>query len=152
MTHQTHFLNVDLDVVCGESLAPLTRAFKSHNVRAINERIEAGEWLVGYETSGIDGNPESCTHLLLDAIAKLPAPLEALWSRCSRRDFNIGFACGAEPWGFEASLSNETLKRILAVGASVTITLYPAEWPSPAKPRTGHSRGQLRRRTSTARR
>lgn len=149
---ETHFLNVDLDIVCDESLAGLTQAFRSRNVRAINERIEAGHWLVGYEASLVDGSVESCTHFLLDAIAKLPAPMQALWGRCSKRDFNIGFECGAQPWGFESNLSVDTLRRIVAVDASVTITLYPAHWVSSANPRTTRRGNVSRRRTSTTKR
>lgn len=148
MVIPTHFINVDLDLVCTESLAPLTEAFKRHRVRPINEHAERGQWLVGYEASLMDGTPESCTRSLLEAIAELPAPMKSLWNRCTKRDFNIGFECGAEPWGFESSLTNETLRRIADLGASVTITLYPTEWKSSVNPRAIR---RSRPRTSTRR-
>jgi hypothetical protein len=44
---------------------------------------------------------------------------------CSRREFNIGYDCGREPWAFNQVLSAQLLSRIAAARASLRVTLYP---------------------------
>lgn len=79
----------------------------------------------------MNADAEACIKALLDAVEQLPPAIKALWTGCTKRDFNLGFACGATPC-FELSLSSETLKRIADQRASVTVTLYPsATEPAP---------------------
>lgn len=67
---------------------------------------------------------------MLEAIEAVLGPegdarAAAMWWACTRREFNIGYDCGAEPWAFNQGLSNETLRRIAACGGSLRWTLYP---------------------------
>jgi hypothetical protein len=62
---------------------------------------------------------------MLDAIEAIEGVAKDLWEECSQREFNIGFDCGDEPWAFNHGLTNATLKRLVGVGASLRITLYP---------------------------
>jgi hypothetical protein len=62
---------------------------------------------------------------MLDAIEAIDEPAKELWRACTKREFNIGYDCGDEPWAFNNGLSNRTLDRIARLGASLRITLYP---------------------------
>ncbi len=42
-----------------------------------------------------------------------------------RREFNIGYDCGAEPWAFNQGLSAHLLGRMATAGASLRVTIYP---------------------------
>jgi hypothetical protein len=62
---------------------------------------------------------------MLAIVESLNEPIRSLWDRCTRREFNIGYDCGAEPWAFNQGLSTALLGRLAAAGASLRITLYP---------------------------
>ncbi len=99
------------------------------------------------DKTGTTGDPNLVATALLTAIEGLPEKAKAVWEACTKREFNLGFACGTAPSAFTSTLSLEVLKRIAEVGASVTVTLYPVGLPERTAPRTR----TRRRRTSTRR-
>ncbi|MEZ4733918.1 MAG: hypothetical protein R3E79_43050 [Caldilineaceae bacterium] len=50
---------------------------------------------------------------------------KAMWSRCTVKEFNLGYQCGTEPRPFTQGLSSDLIGRIAAVNATMRITLYP---------------------------
>lgn len=88
-----------------------------------------GLWYVTFETEISYNDPEPNIAVMVDAIESLEESLQADWSRCSLREFNIGYDCGSKPWAFNQGLSSELLGRIAAIGASLRWTLYPPECP-----------------------
>lgn len=75
-----------------------------------------------------DTEPEPNIKRLLDGIDSLSDDSQKLWSRCAKREFNVGYRCGDEPWSFNQGISNDLLRRMADCGASFRITLYP-HWP-----------------------
>ena len=71
--------------------------------------------------------PEWNVAAMLDVVETLEDSLRSVWFGCTRREFNLGYDCGAEPWAFNEGLSSERLGRMAAVGASLRFTLYPEE-------------------------
>src|SRR6516162_11734759 len=86
---------------------------------------EDGLWYATFETEKPHDKPEPDIGEMVTAAEALQAPLRGVWWRCTRREFNIGYDCGTEPWAFNQGLSNELLGRMAAVGASLRVTLYP---------------------------
>ncbi|QDT47643.1 hypothetical protein Pan258_16790 [Symmachiella dynata] len=122
-----HYLNTDLDLIAAVELSPLIEALESDG-RLFSLHMTLGDdgfWYSTCETESQFDEPDANIVHMLDAIESLPDAARAIWDQCVTREFNPGYDCGAEPWGFNQGLSNETLRRMAAVGASFRFTLYP---------------------------
>lgn len=121
------YLNTDLDLSSASDLTPLATALDARGVFPLHVTHCGDEWYTTFEVSAEEwmGEPELTLRAMLDAIDGLEVEATDLWSGCSKREFNIGYDCGSEPWAFNNGLTNETLKRIADRGASLRITLYP---------------------------
>ena len=119
-----HYLNTDLDLVCDIDPAPLAAEFESRDLCAHVTHGEDGLWYVLCEDSN-DTEPEPNIVRLLNAVDLLTDTARAIWQRCSKREFNVGYDCGDEPWSFNQGLSNDVLRRMAACGATFRLTLYP---------------------------
>ena len=126
------YLNTDLELISPQDLTPLIAAFEAGGIRAIGGVTAGGDglWYANLETLS-EEHPEINICTMLDAIESLDQSTRAIWDACNKRNFNIGYECGEEPWGFNQGVSQATIARIAAAGASLSITLYPFR---PAKP------------------
>lgn len=119
------YLNTDLNVIATEDLTALAAALADGGAPPLHvTRLEEGLWLAICETSVQFDEPEQTIDALLTAIEQLPAALQQTWSACNERTFDIGYECGESPPAMEQDLSNALLARIVAVGATLRITLY----------------------------
>jgi hypothetical protein len=126
MDNKIQYLNTDLDLTSSEDLTSLASALESRGVFPLHvTHGEDGLWYSTFETVESFTEPDGNIAALLDVIESLVPDLRAVWSRCRRREFNIGFDCGDEPWAFNQALPSELLGRMAAVGASLRWTLYP---------------------------
>jgi hypothetical protein len=127
------YLNTDLDLTSAEDLTALGAAFEAGGVPPLHVTRRAdGLWYGTFETSTQFAEPEPNIAAMLAIVESLARPLRSMWDGCTRREFNIGYDCGAEPWGFNQGLPAELLGRMAAAGASLRVTLYPER--EPAKP------------------
>ncbi len=118
------YLNTDLDLVCDVDPTLLAKEFESHGLAVVVTPGDDGRFYVLCEDMN-DTEPEPNIKRLLDAADALSVDARELWARCSKREFNVGYDCGDEPWSFNQGLSNAVLRRIAECGASFRITLYP---------------------------
>lgn len=126
MDNTIRYLNTDLDLVSPEDLAALAGAFEAQwGPPPFVRRDDEGQWYTTFETNEQHDEPEATIASMITVVESLPDQMQVAWSQCTRREFNIGYACGSQPWGFTQALSHELLKRIASVGASLGITLYP---------------------------
>jgi hypothetical protein len=123
-TPQIQYLNTDLDLVCDVDPATLVTELEAVDLAVHVTPGEDGLFYVLCEDSN-DTEPEPNIVRLLDAIEALSGPAGELWTRCSKREFNVGYDCGDEPWSFNQGISNDVLKRMAGCGASFRVTLYP---------------------------
>lgn len=126
------YLNTDLDLVAPRDLTPLASVLESRGVFPLSVQEDGnGEWYATLEIEcdleGHNREPDVTIRVMLDAIEALDGEVKDLWTACTKREFNIGYDCGDEPWAFNNSLANRTLDRIARVGASLRITLYPPD-------------------------
>ena len=89
-----------------------------------------GLWYATFETSTQFAEPEPNIAAILGIVESLARPLRSVWDGCAQREFNIGYDCGDEPWGFNQALPADLLARMAAVGASLRVTLYPDREPA----------------------
>lgn len=126
MDNRICYLNTDLDLVSREDLLELAHAFEVAGAPPLFvTQGEDGLWHVTIETDEQHAEPEPNIAELLAIVESLTEPLRGAWWRCIRREFNIGYECGAEPWAFHQGLSAELLERLAPARASLKFTLYP---------------------------
>ncbi|MEZ5944683.1 MAG: hypothetical protein R3C18_25120 [Planctomycetaceae bacterium] len=118
------YLNTDLDLVCDVDPALLVTEFDAHDLSVLIQAGDDGLFYVMCEGDN-ESEPELNIVRLLDAIDALSELGRDVWQRCSKREFNIGYVCGDEPWSFNQGLSNDVLRRMADCGATLRITLYP---------------------------
>ncbi|HJT36508.1 MAG TPA: hypothetical protein VJ783_31080 [Pirellulales bacterium] len=133
------YLNTDLDLTSADDLTALATAFEAAGVTPLHvTQGEDGLWYACFETRDQHAEPEPNISAMLTVVEGLPQSLRSLWAGCSRREFNIGYDCGLEPWAFNQALSAELLGRMAAAGASLRVTLYPDREPDkPLEPTSG---------------
>jgi len=126
MSSDGYYLNTDLELTSSENLSALA-AFLQKKRWSVhhNDWLSEGCWLSTFEHSlGHRGGPDEAARLMLKALEHLPETLMPSWTGCSARNFNIGYQSGAGGRPIEQTLSNEVLKRIAAIGGSITVTIY----------------------------
>ena len=126
------YLNTDLDLTSAEDLTALAAAFEGRGVLPLHVTHGADAlWYATFETSVQFAEPEPNIGAMLVIVESLARPLRSMWDGCTRREFNIGYDCGDEPWAFTQGLPADLLGRMAAVGASLRVTLYPDREPAP---------------------
>lgn len=135
MKRKIHYLNTDLDLVAPFDLEPLAQAISARGtfVLQVSARNDAS-WGATIEAEADFLSPEPTIVALLAAIEGLDAEARHSWAACTRREFNIGYDCGDEPWAFTNELTTATISRMSALNVSLRITLYPAESPQANQP------------------
>lgn len=125
------YLNTDLDLTSAEDLTALAAGFEAAAMPPLHvAQGTDGLWLATFETDTQFTEPEPNIAAMLAIVEALAPPLRSVWNGCTRREFNLGYDCGTEPWAFNQGLSAELLGRMAAVGASLRVTLYPDREPS----------------------
>jgi hypothetical protein len=123
-----NYLNTDLDLVAPRDLTPLATALELRGAFPLSLQEDGdGQWyaILELSTDPEVREPEATIGMMLDAIEAIDGDAKELWGECTKREFNIGYDCGDEPWAFNNGLSSRTLHRMASLGASLRITLYP---------------------------
>ncbi|MEM7313681.1 MAG: hypothetical protein AAF497_11080 [Planctomycetota bacterium] len=118
------YLNTDLDLVCDVAPALLAAEFEARDFAVNVHSGDDGLFYLICEDDN-DTEPEPNIVRLLDAVDALTDGARELWDRCTKREFDVGYDCGDEPWAFNQGLSNDVLRRMADCGATFRITIYP---------------------------
>ena len=120
------YRNTDLDLVASIPLDDLASALATLGVFPLHTTHgDDGRWYCALETDSEHYEPESDIIRMLRAIESLTGSAAKTWTACAKREFNVGYDCGDEPWAFNQGISNETLRRMGQCGATFRLTLYP---------------------------
>ena len=126
MDNTITYLNTDLVLVSSADLTSLAAVFESRGVPPLYVTQGGdGLWHVTFETEDQYTEPEPNIEMMVGVIEALDERDRSVWLSCIKREFNIGYDCGAEPWAFSQGLSCFLLGRMAALGASLRFTLYP---------------------------
>ena len=125
------YLNTDLDLTSADDLSALAAAFEGGDVPPMHVTHGADAlWYATFETNAQFAEPEPNIAAMLAIVESLAGPFRSMWDGCTRREFNIGYDCGGEPWAFNQGLPADLLGRMAAAGASLRVTLYPDRDPA----------------------
>jgi hypothetical protein len=120
------YRNTDLDLASSDDLKELAASFKAFGVPPTHVTLGGdGQWYATFNTEEYHDQPEPNIAAIVTVVESLEEPIRAIWRRCTRREFNLGYDCGARPWAFNQGLSSSLLGRIAALGADLRFTLYP---------------------------
>jgi hypothetical protein len=126
MPSQIQYLNTDLDLVSERDFADLAAALAKAGVRPLSVvRGDDESRHATFETNETYPDPETNIRAMLSVVERLSSELRSAWDACTRREFNVGYDCGEEPWGFNQGLSTELLGRMAAAGTTFRVTIYP---------------------------
>jgi hypothetical protein len=121
------FLNIDLEVRSRRSLAPLAVAWPWCYQPLTSEGRPSPGWLI-LNPRRIVPNAEAAAKELLRHIRALRGDGLRCWRQAHTRTFDIGIQAGGPGKSFEdVRLTSETLRLVADVGATVRVTVYPAE-------------------------
>src|SRR5215207_7432202 len=102
----TQYLNTDLDLESLEDLTEMATALETGGLFDLHvTHLDDGRWVASFETERQHEQPAPNIHEMLSAIESLTKPLRAHWNRCTLREFNIGYECGAEQRMVDQGLS-----------------------------------------------
>lgn len=128
MGNEITYLNTDLDLISSDELTALAAMFERCGFFTLHvTHRDDGLWYASFETRDQHTEPEPNIAAMVAIIESLLEPHRSIWLECTRRDFNVGYDCGAEPWAFTQEFSSGLLGRMAAVGASLRLTLYPSQ-------------------------
>jgi hypothetical protein len=130
------YLNTDLELVAPEDLSPLATHFEANGFRSLRcDREPDGSWYAIFEICGETyEEPEATIRAMLTVVESLDGPPRDAWQSCTKREFDIGYECGSDPWAFNNGLTTGTLRRIAECRASLRITIYPERPDKSAAP------------------
>lgn len=117
------YLNIDLDLYSTQEPVLLRQAFGEGYTVMCDEAHDSG-FLLTLEGSSL-AHPDSCLEAFCSRVEAFDADTRAEWDACRRRVFDIGFESGSGELVLQATLQPDTLARLAALGAAVTITIYP---------------------------
>jgi len=128
-----YFLNVDLGIVLSSKrdLKSLLRAF-SKEVFVLH----SGPWPAGrkhfarLENSRDHNGPDANIHALCSSVERLSVKARGLWA-AAHREFDVGYELRASERCSFFTLRPDTLQRVAALGANLTLTVYQDEASGP---------------------
>jgi hypothetical protein len=121
----TTFLNVDLDVVSAEDLAPLAEALAPRLDALHVGRV--GRWYrASFELRRQPRTPDVAIRRIVAAIDELPPRARTRWRRATRRDFNVGIQAALQPHARELPIEPATIALVARARARIVVTVYGA--------------------------
>jgi hypothetical protein len=120
------YLNTDLDLISDGDLTPLATELGVRGLMTLHcARMQDNRWLATLESLAQHAEAADTIADLLVAIEGLPPSFTADWRACNVREFNVGYECGRQPRALTQSLPVALLSRLVDVGASLRVTVYP---------------------------
>lgn len=125
------YINTDLELLSREDISDLIDFLKSNGMyilhNLVNESGKNDAWL----ELDLDSNKAQETiRLMIDVLLKMEGKARKQWELCEKKDFNIGFDCGSEPWAFNEELPDTLIKKVAEFNAGIKITIYPEKSPN----------------------
>lgn len=121
------FLNVDLEIVTKRDPSPLARALdgKVHVLHC--GPFKGRSHFLALEIFSARPSVEKLLSQFCTLIESLPPDAWQIWKEARRRTFDIGFQSGEARPPLAIRIEPATLNRVAKLGATIAITVYPAD-------------------------
>jgi|HigsolmetaAR206D_1030411.scaffolds.fasta_scaffold06842_2 hypothetical protein len=123
------YLNLDLVISSFEDLTPLMESF-GDQIDLLYNGKENGIYRAICEIAGRNLGAEQAALAFCQLIEGLEGKALQLWQGAFSRDFDFGFESGQGSHQLRIRFEPALIGRIALCGASISITLYPADQPS----------------------
>ena len=121
----THYINVDLDIFSAARLDRLVQAMGDDvSVLYVGGESRQYEAHLELESRELSVTPDRTILGFVKLIERLPPRERKTWDRARAREFNIGIQAGLVPHGFELHLEPRTIEAVVAVRATLAVTVY----------------------------
>lgn len=121
---KSHFHNVDLEIVSASKLDALAAEMgRRVIVLHLGPASEPRRHLLALESSRYLRNPDAVIHALCSVVESLSPASRRVWQR-ARKEFDVGYGLRSSERSLRFSLRPDTLQRVAALGASLTVTCY----------------------------
>lgn len=118
-------VNVDLEVVSGESLDKICAAFSPSEVYHLYNGKSGSGYFASFEADSLGADAEGLIHIMCDAIESFDDETKELWFRAKSRVFDIGYEYTGGDVFTKQQLKFDTLKRVVDLKSSIVFTYYP---------------------------
>jgi hypothetical protein len=118
------FLNVDLEIESSGNLDLLTDEMGKAVLVLYSGPGSGKRRLLCLESSRWPNTPDAAARALCSAVERLSVRARKLWDRARRKEFDVGYELRIGVRALQVALQPETLKRIVALGATVAFTCY----------------------------
>lgn len=121
---ELQYLNTDLDLASREDLGPLVAALEAGGIAPLTVWEADGQHRANLETDEQHDHPEPNIAAILGVVEAFDATARAHWDACTTRELNLGYEGGDTPGVLEQALPVELLRRVVAAGLGLRITVY----------------------------
>ena len=120
------FLNVDLEIESDLSLEPIVDAFQASGLRCLTHiRTKRGR-LASFEITDCPTDANDVVSAFCDVIERLGANARVVWETATVRRFDHVFRSDGSGPLFRSELNEMTLGRLVKLGATVALSIYPS--------------------------
>lgn len=118
------FKNVDLEIVSRSKLDAIETAVSDIAHALYSGPIRKGIFLLSLECNIYPNNADAAIIRLCAAVSRLGKSERRIWARALRRTFDVGYDITHKGATAHVALRPETLKHVVALGATVAFTCY----------------------------
>jgi len=121
---KARFLNVDLEIDSASKLDSLAAEMgKRVMVLHSGPGSKPRRHLLALESSRFLRDPDAVIHALCSVVESLSPASRRIWQR-ARKEFDVGYELRPSERSSRFSLRPDTLERVAALGATLTVTYY----------------------------
>ncbi len=121
------YLNVDLEIVSSNSLDLLAEEMGGAVLVLYSGPGLGRNRLLCLESSRSPNTPDAAARQLCTAAERLSPEARGIWDRARHKVFNIGYELPNSVRSVAVTLLPATVKRIVALGATIAFTCYRAD-------------------------
>ena len=146
------FMNVDLEIVSRSKLAAIATAVSDTAYALYCGPLRKGIFRLSLECNRCPKDADTAIVGLCDAVDRLGRAERRIWERALRRTFDVGYGVAHGDATVHVALQSETLRRVVALGATVAFTCYRDDKIEPHGPANGSQpiRSDTKRPSSAA--
>lgn len=126
------YLNADLLLKSTKSFNELSKFLTSNGAFALHYGKEnKKEWLGSFELEKECKKPKVTINSFLEILSKMDENSKKQWARCSKKEIDIGYECGEEPWAYNDEIPKSIIKKLSEFDIGIRITIYPENNKNP---------------------
>ena len=127
------FISAQLEIESPRPLGYVFEAFSGGEIVSSDYRESKRGFSAAFEYTGAGAStdPDAQIDAFCNVVENLQEQPTAIWDGAYRKTFNLGYEIDPTESFYRSELKPETVQRIAKLGASVLVSIYPAQPPDP---------------------